>query len=90
MGKAQDDHGRLSELAKDLKLEGDDLSSFIGDGMKRLGHVARTVWDDAVPDGGGNGGGGDFFSRTPKSGGGGGNGETRRRVGGDHGGGYEG
>lgn len=92
MGKAQEDYTRVTGLAADLKLEGEDLLGFVSDSMKRLGHKAKTVWEDAEPDGGNGGGGGDFFSRGRGGGGegGSGGGQTRRVGGGGSGGGYEG
>lgn len=94
MGKAEEDYNRVSGLAADLRLEGEDLLGFVSDSMKRLGHRARTVWEDATPEGGGDGGGGDFFTRNRQNNGGSGGGDggrgggdRTRRVGGS--GGYE-
>lgn len=59
---AQDDYNELTAWAKRLGLEGDDHDSYVNDAMKRLGHKAKTIWEDDT-DSGKDSGGGDFFSR---------------------------
>lgn len=58
---ANEDYESLSDLADRLGLEDDEKESFIGSAMKRLGYIAKSLWEDA-PAGDGNGNGGDFFS----------------------------
>lgn len=47
---AQEDYNMLSELADRMQVDDKEREGMIADGMKRLGHVARSVWEDAKPD----------------------------------------
>lgn len=60
MGKANEDYDSLAALAERLGLDEDEGSRFITSSMKRLGHKAKTMWEDGDPASGNDGG--DFFS----------------------------
>lgn len=56
----EEDTAKYNGIADELGLEGDEREDFIGSAMKRLGYVARSVWNEPEPEAGEKSG--DFFS----------------------------